>query len=172
MKAKKYFLSVLLGAMCVGFVACDNAEPEVKPNGTTTETTPPDNSDDSGTLPPENSDSTDTTTPTDPDVPKHNVELEFNADLTINLHMDTINKYINDKYVDSIFLVLNKGFTFGSCSQNTINAYRKSLQKRTDLSSRVRGRGDFVFHAGRILPDDSLYFVSKGWTVNNRYNKQ
>ncbi len=172
MKAKKYFLSVLLGAMCVGFVACDNAEPEVKPDGTTTETTPPDNSDDSGTLPPENPDSTDTTTPTEPEIQKHHVELEFDANSSTNLHMDTIQKYVNDKYVDTIYLVLYKGSTFDGIPQANITIFRNNMQKRTDLSPRVRGRGDFIFHAGRILPDDSLYFVSKGWTVNNRYNKQ
>ncbi len=175
---KKILSVMLLGAMCVGFVTCDNNEPEVKPDGTTTETTPPENSDDNGTLPPENPDSTETTTPTDPEPQKHHVELEFwNGTLdgvkgTTNLHMDTINKYLNDKYVDSIYLVLYKGSTFGGCSQSRITTYRNIFQQRTDLSPRIRGRGDFVFSHGRALSDDSLYFVSKGWTVNNHLNKQ
>ncbi len=33
MKMKKFFSIVLLGAMCVGFVACENDEPEVNNNG-------------------------------------------------------------------------------------------------------------------------------------------
>ncbi len=129
---------------------------------------------DSVTVEPTNPDTT-VVTPTDPEIKKHHVELEFwtgDAEGSAKLHMDTIQKYVNDKYVDSIYLVLKKGSTFGSLPQANITIYRNNMQKRTDLSPRIRGRGDFFFSHGRVLLDDSLYFVSKGWTVNNHLNKQ
>ncbi len=49
MKMKKFFSIVLLGAMCMGFVSCENDEPEVNNNGT--DQTDP-NGDDSQTPPP------------------------------------------------------------------------------------------------------------------------
>ncbi len=116
------------------------------------------------------------TTPQDtiPDSLKYNVELEFwcgtlgGVDGWAKMHMDTIQKYLDDEYVDSVYLVLRKGSTFSGLGQNHITTYRNHLQERTDLSERVRGRGDFWFEPGRILESDSLWFVSKGWTVNGR----
>ncbi len=110
---------------------------------------------------------TDTTT-----IQKYNVELEFwNGTLdgvhgAAKLYPDTIQKYIDNEYVDTVYLVLHKGSTFGGTSRSTITEYRNGLENLTNISTRVRGRGDFYFQAGRCLPADSLYFVSKGWTVN------
>ncbi len=174
----------ILGIVALSFGACDrdgtDRNEPIDPTITTpvTPTNPIDPSNpDSVTVEPTNPDTV-VTTPTEPDVPKHNVELEFwhgtldGAKGTTNLHFDTIQKYVNDKYVDSIYLVLNKGSTFGGLPQANITKWRNYMQERTDLSPRIRGRGDFYFYTGGVLPDDSLYFVSKGWTVNRRFNKQ
>ncbi len=110
---------------------------------------------------------TDTTTVSDSTaIKKYHVELEFDADNLSNIHMDTVQKYLDDEYVDSVYLVLNKGSTFTSYTNpNHITNVRNYMQQRTDLSSRVRGRGTFAFQRGVCLPADSLYFVSKGWKV-------
>ncbi len=161
---KMRFVSLILCVMAAMTFGCDKDDAIEPPSDPITSVTPPTQEE------PEKPD-----TPTEPTIPqdqKHNVELEFNANLTTNLHFDTINKYVNDKYVDSIYLVLNKGSTFSGYPQANITNYRNAMQKRTDLSPRIRGRGDFFFYTGEVLPDDSLYFVSKGWTVNNRFNKQ
>ncbi len=100
-------------------------------------------------------------------IPKHNVELEFDADNTEHIHMDTIQKYVRDNSVDTIYMVLYRGSTFGGYSQKQITLAKDYLKQRTDISPRVRGRGDFLFRDDIVvLPEDSLWFVSKGWTVN------
>ncbi len=182
---KMRFVSMIVCVVAaLSFGACnrdgtDRNEP-VDPTITTpiTPTNPIDPTNpDSVTVEPTNPDTT-VVTPTDPEPQKHHVELEFWAGTlggikgTTNLHFDTINKYVNDRYVDSIYLVLNMGSTFGSMAQSTITSYRNYIQQRTDLSPRIRGRGDFYFRQGVVLPDDSLYFVSKGWTVNAFREKQ
>ncbi len=113
-----------------------------------------------------------------PDSLKYNVELEFwygiknGVDGTAKLYPDTVQKYIDNEYVDSVYLVLYKGSTFGGLGQSHITAYRNGMESLTNISPRVRGRGNFHFGTGRCLPADSLYFVSKGWTVNKTYQNQ
>jgi hypothetical protein len=47
------------------------------------------------------------------------------------------------------------------------------LEPRTNLSPRIRGKGDFIINPGypSQAPVDSLWFVSKGWTVNKFYTR-
>ncbi len=109
---------------------------------------------------------TDTTTVSDSTaIKKYHVKLEFDAGDFSHVYKDTVQKYLDDEYVDSVYLVLNRGSTFGGLNQSQITTRRNVLQQSTDLSPRVRGRGSFVFQKGVCLPADSLYFVSKGWKV-------
>ncbi len=70
MNTKKILSVLLLGAMCVGFVSCENDEPDVNDNGNGTEQTDPDGNgsgNGGGTtdpVTPENPDSSSTETPT------------------------------------------------------------------------------------------------------------
>ncbi len=114
-----------------------------------------------------------------PDSLKYNVELEFWCGTITGLgnggtklYPDTIQKYIDNEYVDTVYLVVNRGSTFGGLRQSTITQYRNVLEELTNISPRVRGRGNFYFQAAHPLPADSLYFVSKGWTVNQEYQNQ
>ena len=41
------------------------------------------------------------------------------------------------------------------------------------MSPKMRGRGDFDFKLGEAskVPDDSLWFIKQGWTINKAYQK-
>ena len=59
---------------------------------------------------------------------------------------------------------------------STITGVRHNVFERMfEYSPKFRGKGDFDFYPGAAsqVPADSLWYVSKGWTINKyRYNKQ
>ena len=109
----------------------------------------------------------------EPPVVKHNVEIVFSlTDVIEKFSVDTLQKYIDDKTVDTIYLVATEhwnGFTAGNIS----NYRRKLFQPGMELSSRLRGRGDFDFVLGEAskVPNDSLWFVEQGWTINKDHQR-
>ncbi len=159
---KLRFVSLILCVVAAVTFGCSKDD-AIQPSDPITSVTPP-----TGAEPNQPDTPTEDTTPPTTPVQKHNVELEFDAFHTDNLHMDTIQKYARDDAVDTIFMVSNKGSIFSSLEQQYITAWRNYLEQRTNVSPRVRGRGDFWFEYGAALPADSLWFVSKGWTVNKR----
>ncbi len=102
--------------------------------------------------------------------PHHNEELFFN-DMDIKyIDLDTIRKYAISIYVDTIFMIPNDingvGGAVSGKETKGITRFRDFMQKRFDVSRKVRGKGDLVFEQGAALPADSLWFVEQGWTVN------
>lgn len=56
-----------------------------------------------------------------------------------------------------------------------ITAMRNNtLSYAINYSPKVRGRGDFNFELGAAskVPEDSLWFVKNGWTINEIYNRK
>ena len=113
--------------------------------------------------------------PEPPEIPvvKHNVDIVFSlTDVIEKFSVDTLQKYIDDKTVDTIYLVATEhwnGFTAGNIS----NFRRKLFQPRMELSPRLRGRGDFDFVLGEAskVPNDSLWYTQQGWTINKDHQR-
>ncbi len=163
---KMRFMSLILCVVAAVTFGCSKNDAVNQPSDPTTSVTTPTENE------PEKPDTPTEETPTTP-VQKHNVELEFYENYLNNIHMDKIQKYARDNTVDTIFMVLNKGATFSSLEQQYITTWRNYLEQRTQIDEkRVRGRGEFNFEYGAALPADSLWFVSKGWTINKHLNQR
>lgn len=100
----------------------------------------------------------------------HDVELMFRrTDITTMFSLDTLQKYIDDKTVKTIYMIpTHHWYSLGA---NYISNMRKYLQTRMELSTKLRGRGDFDFRPGAIFSNDSLWFVQQGWTINKDRQK-
>lgn len=103
---------------------------------------------------------------------KHDVVLEFGFMprlQVVSLKMDTIVKYVNDPAVETIYMKLLDGDDATFYSTPGITATRDYLAERIDVApQKVKGQGNFEFAAGMATPEDSLWFVQHGWTVNQK----
>ena len=80
---------------------------------------------------------------------------------------DTIIKYANDPTVKTIYLVPEG--TWSNYYTASITALRvNGVEYPINYSPKVRGKGDFDFGLGEAskVPEDSLWFVRNGWTIN------
>ena len=120
--------------------------------------------------------------------PTRDVELRFSPDDFSNIiyiHPDetdfTLSREVSDiiKYLDAqpdirtIYLVPS-GDWRGYQSQGVTAIRNNTLSYAIDYSPKVRGRGDFNFKLGAAskVPEDSLWYVKNGWTINEFYNRQ
>ena len=82
-------------------------------------------------------------------------------------------EYVNDPTVRTIYLVPQGSWE--NYNRFSITGMReKTLEKILDYSPKFRGKGDFDFKVGEAskVPEDSLWFVSNGWTINKRLLEQ
>ena len=120
--------------------------------------------------------------------PTHDVELTFSSDDASNIvliHPDetplTVSREVSDiiKYLDAqpnirtIYLIPKDDWS-GVQSQGVTAIRNNALSYAIDYSPKVRGRGDFNFELGEAskVPEDSLWYVKHGWTINEYYNRQ
>lgn len=99
--------------------------------------------------------------------PTRDVEVEFdNIDPNEQLNKEKLQKLITDTSVRYVYLTAKHSWD-GWTAKN-IEALRPFLQKRIEMSPKIRGRGDFDFKWGEAskVPEDSLWFVKNGWTIN------
>ncbi|MBQ7388556.1 MAG: hypothetical protein IJW01_04230 [Paludibacteraceae bacterium] len=156
MKKIKILIPILLLLNVIAFISCKNDKNE-----------PDDPLDKTPNTPVE--------TPVEPIV-KVNKELYFSQKDITQISFDTLNKYLAMDNIDTIFMIPQGTFA----SPNSLGLgylyfklARENLEPRTDLSPRIRGKGDYVTdpgHPSQAL-EDSLWFVSKGWTVNKVFAK-
>ena len=120
--------------------------------------------------------------------PTHDVELTFSKSEVSNvvlIHPDDaplhISREVSDiiKYLDTqpnirtIYLIPNDNWSdYPSVLVSSVR--NKVLSYAIDYSSKVRGKGDFNFKLGEAskVPEDSLWYVKHGWTINEYYNRQ
>ena len=107
-------------------------------------------------------------------IQKQNIELKFGEINADHITTDTILHYLSMKHIDTIYLVPASSFMRfdKDYGYHYVKMWRDDLlEPRTNLSPRVRGKGDLQFRLGypSQVPQDSLWFVSKGWTVNKAY---
>ena len=112
------------------------------------------------------------------------VELRFtNKDCSSLMYMnennercisDVAKEYVEDETVRYIYLV-PEGPWYTYVASSITGARHNVFERMFEYSPKFRGKGDFDFYPGAAsqVPADSLWYVSKGWTINKyRYNKQ
>ena len=120
--------------------------------------------------------------------PTYDVELTFSrsdASNVVLIHPDEeplhLSREVSDiiKYLDAqpnirtIYLIPNDNWSdYPSVLVSSVR--NKVLSYAIDYSSKVRGKGDFNFKLGEAskVPEDSLWYVKHGWTINEYYNRQ
>ena len=106
--------------------------------------------------------------------PTHDVVVEFDeTNLNEQLNKEKLQKLANDKSVRYIYLMPIKHWD--GWDDNGIIILRKGLLQPTmEISSKMRGQGDFDFRLGAAskIPTDSLWYVKNGWTINKKYQNQ
>jgi hypothetical protein len=116
----------------------------------------------------------DNKTPVEP-VVKVNKELYFSQSDATQISFDTLYKYLEMDNIDTIYMIPQGSFPCPDAYGYHYFELARSnlLEPRTNLSPRIRGKGDFVTNPGypSQAPVDSLWFVSKGWTVNKRFTR-
>ena len=84
-----------------------------------------------------------------------------------------IKTYADHPDIRTVYLVpLN---SWMSTTKKHITDLRKNvLEYAINYSPKVRGRGDFNFWPGEAskVPEDSLWYVQNGWTINRHFQKQ
>ncbi len=110
--------------------------------------------------------------------PIYSVELDFSKDDYSNLIYEYLSNigvsnavkvYQEDPYIDVIYLVPDGDWS--NFKENDIANFRQKVLDRVfDYSSKVRGKGNLNFYPGAAskIPEDSLWYVSKGWTINKQ----
>ncbi len=152
---------MLFTALSLGFASCDNDK-----------NLPDDPLDDDPSGSSEQTEQIEETPTETPVVPKKiNKDLYFCEEDFSQVSFDTLNKYLAMDNIDTIFMIPTGTF-FAPEDYKSYLYFRLAranlLEKRTDLSPRIRGKGDFITDLGypSASKDDSLWMVEKGWTVN------
>ena len=101
-----------------------------------------------------------------PDREPYEKTLWFDTNEIDSVHPNIIRYFANDPACMHIYLTLIPNSRNDYISTANITTIRKELQKRVEISPKVSGRGDWWFRRGKALPEDSLWFVQNGWTVN------
>ena len=108
--------------------------------------------------------------------PLRDVELHFNRDdFSTIVYQDRgeifiselAKAYANDPTVGTIYLIPDG--EWGTYVANTISDMRQTiLEPMFNYSPKFKGKGDLDFYPGAAskIPQDSLWFVSKGFTIN------
>lgn len=88
---------------------------------------------------------------------------------------ELINYYINNPEIRNIYIVPEKNTFWSVCSaSNIISLKQKTLIPALNFSPKIRGKGDFNFMPGEAskVPNDSLWYIENGWTINKDLQKQ
>ena len=155
MKNRFLFVAMLFAALSLGFASCDNDK------------NPPDDPIDDNEQIEE--------TPTEP--VKVNKELYFNQKDGTQISFDTLYKYLamlneDGSFVFDTIFMIPTGTFFAPDYYDHPGYFKLArdnlLEKRINLSPRIRGKGDFITNLGypSQYRSDSLWMVENGWTVN------
>ena len=106
--------------------------------------------------------------------PTKDIEIEFWQDNVDLIKTDALQKILNSKEaadIRTIYLVPVEG-VWDIYSAAHIHALRNNvLEPSLKLSPKIKGKGDFNFEVGEAskVPEDSLWYVQHGWTINKRF---
>lgn len=112
----------------------------------------------------------------DKDEPPHDVILDFwespfnhNID---NIAIPVLESYAKDPNVINIYMHTTDQNSYPTIETRHFPIMREFFQMRFDVSPKIKGSGNFNFRPGVISEQDSLWFLSKGWTINKQLQKQ
>lgn len=118
----------------------------------------------------------------EPDLgPTTDVEYKFSsADIGFLFHKNELNSilkyYVNHPAIRTIYLTpaINDSFWPVVDSYDISEIKRIYLETIINSSPKFRGKGDFNFKPGEAskVPNDSLWFVQNGWTINKDLQNQ
>ena len=100
--------------------------------------------------------------------PTHDALVEFDiSNFDEKLDVNYVKQVLQDKNIRYLYLSPQKHWT-GWEVPHILFLRNAGLQKCLDISPKVRGRGNFDFKPGEAskIPEDSLWFVKNGWTIN------
>ena len=109
----------------------------------------------------------------DKDETAHDIELQFsNADYS-QVSMENLRKLAQDPSIANIYMKVIDNNDYSDCWEPHLNALRHSMASKMNISpNKIYGRGNFNFPIGVCTKEDSLWFVSKGWTINQHLQNQ
>lgn len=80
----------------------------------------------------------------------------------------SLNTFLNQDYVDTIYIVPKGEYPYNKDDVSYLrNQY---LEPLVNSSPKIHGKGNFSFEKGEPakVPEDSLWFVQNGWTINQK----
>lgn len=96
-------------------------------------------------------------------------QLSFNHRNVDSVKVPVVKKYVDDTACKRIYLSAADDNNFTSYTSDDIHTILiPFLNERIELSDKVTGDGDFWFKKGMASLPDSIWFVTNGWTVNQR----
>lgn len=104
-----------------------------------------------------------------PVISKPNQEFLYTFDENGNrIASAMLQYYIDNPQIRTIYLVPKAGDFAGFDAMDIVSFRHNELEQVFTFSPKIRGRGDFVFpwREPSKVPEDSLWFVEHGWTVN------
>lgn len=114
------------------------------------------------------------------ETPKRDVEISFSPTFMDNFYQEDENGnrlpsplalfYLNDPAIGDIYFVPSED-KWRYTSEEITEFRKRDLEPVMNYSPRFKGKGDFYFWLGEAskVPEDSLWIVSKGWTINKQY---
>ncbi|MCH5335236.1 MAG: hypothetical protein J1D86_05480 [Alistipes sp.] len=106
-------------------------------------------------------------------VPTKDIEVVFNQRDFSPIKLDAILEILNSKKaaeIRTVYLVADGNWSAqGSAELNWLRC--TYLEPAINLSPKVKGKGDFNYAVGQAskVPEDSLWIVQHGWTINKRF---
>jgi len=114
-------------------------------------------------------------TPTTPEIQKHDAVLVIETRTPISKFFYELDSLLADPTVDQVYVEPPKEFIDVAFLPENVAACRyHTLQPALERSPRVHGRGNFIFRPGlaSAVPEDSLWYVANGWTINQHLQEQ
>ena len=100
------------------------------------------------------------------------IELRFSSSQYLGageIQPDNIRRVLKEAGTDNVIIYLVPEYDWSDFMSTTISGMRRvTLEQAINTSPKVRGKGDFNFRVGEAskVPEDSLWYVKNGWTIN------
>lgn len=146
------------------FSACES------PNGPITPDFPP-KPDTTTTITPDTTTSKPDTTVTPPEPQPYVKVFEFDESGIPDSYEDSTNKYLADPLVEKIVYHVRDNNNFTSYTSADIELLKSSISYFFSVCAghkKAHGSGDFWFAPKAAYPGDSIWFIDRGFTVNQR----
>ena len=106
--------------------------------------------------------------------PTQDIEIVFGQGSLELISTDALQEILNSKEaadIRTIYLVPMEGKWDNFIYKAIISIRNRQLEPALKLSPKIKGKGDFNFKVGEAskVPEDSLWYVQHGWTINKHF---